>query len=159
MAIDIGGGAAEYFFNVSDWTWIDKTNPANADGILDTLGAYFQADATGVKIGTFSGSDTSWAYRDFESIGNVSAGSRQMFSGLSCNVKTNDIIGYYASGGNLYAETSGGDGILYSSGDKFSGGSASYTLFSGVYKLALVGEGTESTIIVIFDYHFNNMRP
>lgn len=140
MAIDIGAGAAAYNWPVGTYTWLDQTNPANADGVIDQFEVYVQTNASGAKIGTFYGSGTSWTVRDFEAVGSISTGSKQTFTGLSCNANANDIIGFYASSGNLYSNTTGGSGILYASGDNFSGGAASYTADAN-YKLALYGTG------------------
>ena len=150
MAIDIGAGAADYGAAGvwSAYTFLDKTNPANASGTLDTFEIYFAAlgvNGTEVKIGTFSGSGTDWDDRDYESIGGVAKGSKQTFSGKNCDVVTNDIIGIYFAVGNIEANYSGGSGYLFVSGDKFGAGSSSYFLADADGKLALYATGTEAS--------------
>ena len=102
MAIDIGRGAD----NAPDWeqtggyTIISTTNPANATGTLDVMEIWCYAhDGAGIKIGTFSGSGTSYTSRDFESIGAVTQGSKQTFTGKNCDVVTGDFIGEYGTAG------------------------------------------------------------
>ena len=106
---------------------------ANADGTLDTFEMFFASGSlfnpTGVVIGTFSGSGTAWNDRDYESIGNVTKGSKQTFTGKNCDVVTDDILGiYYATAGAmLEANSSGGSGYLDTAGSKFGGGE--FTLY------------------------------
>lgn len=127
--IDVGAGATNRAAALIEaYTWVDLTNPANADGILDTVEAWFDTNATGVKIGTFSGSGTSYNDRDYETIGNVTAGSKQTFTGKSIDVITGDFIGCYYTTGTLDTDTSGYSGVYYVSGDKFGGGANNYTL-------------------------------
>ena len=66
---------------------------------MDTVETWFNSNATGFKVGTFSGSGIPYDDRDYETIGAVTSGSKQTFSGLSIDVVTGDFIGcYYATG-------------------------------------------------------------
>lgn len=131
-AIDVGAGATNRATSYSPYytTFIDKTNPANDNGTLTSFEIWALANMTGVKVGTFSGSGTSWNDRDYESIGNVTAGSKQTFSGLSCTVNTGDILGIYQTSalGTIEADTSGGSGVLYIISDAFGQGALTFTL-------------------------------
>lgn len=102
-------------------TGIDYNNPANDSGVIDTVEAWFgTADAgNNFRVGIFDNtSSANFTCRDGVSIGSVSAGSKQTYTGLSLDVETGDYIGGdgYNSTGNLLIERalSGGGGLYYS---------------------------------------------
>jgi hypothetical protein len=139
--IDIGGGAADYnTYANPNFTFIDTTNPANDTGSLDTVETWANTNATGFKVGTFYGSGTSYTSRDYETIGDVTSGSKQTFTGLSIDVVTGDFLGcYYASG--LIERTLGSYTAIYNvSGDKFGTGSAVYSI-NASYAISLYATG------------------
>ncbi len=133
--IDIGPGATNRGDNRSSgYTRIDANNPANDTGILDTIEVWAIAlNLSNFKIGTFSGSGTSYDDRDYETIGSVTAGSKQTFTGLSIDVAANDLLGCYYSNGFLESDTAGYNGIYNknSSGDAFGSGFNTYVLAAG----------------------------
>jgi hypothetical protein len=90
-------------WQVADRTMLDKHNPANGTGTLDTFEVYAVSgnDVTGLKVGTFYGSGTSWTYRDHELIGNVTGGSKQTFTGKNCDVSSGDYLAWITSGGQI----------------------------------------------------------
>lgn len=140
-AIDIGPGAANLGSTApSGYTRVDLTNPSNDTGIITAFEIFAGSSMSGVKIGTFSGSGTDYTCRDYESIGNVTSGSKQTFSGLNCNVTIGDFIGQYETGGGISYSTTGGSGIYYKSGDGFL---THYTDYASAasYQLALYGTG------------------
>ena len=132
--IDVGPGATNRASTstTTGYTNLLRGNPANDTGKLTSFEVWANSDLSGVKIGTFYGSGTSWTSRDVESIGNVTAGSKQTFTGKDCDVQTGDIIGAYRTGGNMERDTSGGDGAAYKSGDQFGAGTQTYTDSPGV---------------------------
>lgn len=143
-AIDVGSAAENRTLaSGAEFTYIDLTNPANDTGTLTSVELWCSANATGMKVGTFSGSGTDYDDRDYESIGNVTAGSKQTFSGLSCTVNSGDFIGIYFASGGIERSGSGGSGVYYVAGDKFGSGSATYALLSGdmisVYGIGATG--------------------
>ena len=143
VALVIGAGASgggDGSFGAG-YTTLDKTNPANIDGIITSFDIFADVNLTGCKMGVFSGSGTSWTIRNYATIGAVTAGSKQTFTGLSVSVVAGDIIGIYFSAGTLNRNPSGGSGVLYASGDKFSSGATTYTLDDLDEKLALHGAG------------------
>jgi len=143
MAIDIGPGATDRnSTRTAAITRICLANPANATGVLTSFECWFNSGAAGVKIGTFSGGGTTYTNRDVEAIGNVTAGSKQTFSGLSCDVTTGDFVGYYCASGDIESSTSGGSGLPYKSGDQFGTGSQTYSAYVGS-DASLYGTGTE----------------
>ena len=144
--IDIGYGAAngDTAF-ISGNANIDLTNPANDMGTLDTFELFYNSDAAGVKVGTFYGSSTKWTNRDYESIGNVTSGSKQTFSGKNCDVETNDCIGEGRSSGQIEANTTGGSGRLYYTGDPFGSGEKTYTLQADRW-VAMYATGTTPVV-------------
>lgn len=149
VIIDIGAGAADYNTSVSVsqaatgiYTIIDKTNPANAGGTLTKFQIYLVSgnDCTGILMGTFSGSAPNYSVRDYETLGSVSSGSVQTFTGLSCTVSSGDFIGI---GNNQSAtkyvevQSSGGSNVEYASGNGFTTGLSYSSLAS--YKLGIYG--------------------
>ena len=142
-AIDVGAAAIDRFFDdAAAQTWINRENPANDSGTLTSFKIWAISNMADTKVGTFSGSGTSWNDRDFESIGSVTAGSEQTFSGLDCDVETNDVCGiYYSSGLGTY-DSFAGAGAGYKSGDQFGSGAQTYnfTWADGIFSLYGTGE-------------------
>ena len=129
--IDVGPAASDRAADLGGrYTWINLDNPANATGTLDTIEIWAWADLAGVKAGTFSGSGTSYDDRDYESIGNVTAGAKRTFTGKDCDVTTGDFIGAYWTTGRIEHDSDGFAGIRYKSGDQFGTGVQTYSLFS-----------------------------
>ena len=141
-SIDVGPGAIDgTSTTTAGTTRIDSVNSANADGTLDTMELWAESNITGAICGTFSGSGTSYDDRDYESIGAITAGSKQTFSGLNCDVVTGDFLGLFFDSG--YIERYAGTGYYFVSGNKFGSGSATYTWFVN-YSISIYATGTES---------------
>lgn len=142
-AIDIGGGATDrdnYF--ADGYTLLDKTNPANLTGILTAFEFWANTDISDLKVGTFSGTGDSYDDRDFETIGSVTSGSKQTFTGKSCSVEAGDLLGVFYSSGVLECSSSGGAGLFYKSLDRF--GKSAYTyLSSSKGPLSMYATGAE----------------
>lgn len=130
-AIDVGGGATNRGTSSNNGTYVDKNNPSNLEGYINTVELWFANNATGVKVGTFSGSGTSYTSRDFASIGNVTAGSKQTFTNLKIRVKAGDFLGIYFATGDIEYELSGGSDVYYKAGDQFGAGAQTYTQNAG----------------------------
>ena len=127
-AIDIGPGATNRSSTqAADYTVVDLANPANDSGYLDVFEVWAATDLTGCKIGTFSGSGLNYNDRDFETIGNVTSGSKQTFTGKNCDVLTGDYLGAYFATGTLEADTSAGSNTYTKSGDWFGTGAQAYS--------------------------------
>lgn len=142
--IDVGSEAIDRNSNIGTlYTQFAVDNPANATGILDTVEIWANTNMSGTKVGTFSGSGTSYDDRDYETIGAVTAGSKQTFSGLSIDVVTGDFIGYYCSSGFGESSSTGYSGVYRASGDKFGGGANTYTINANItISLYATGETT-----------------
>jgi hypothetical protein len=100
--IDIGSAAIDRDSVQGEATtsFIDKHNPANNTGVLDTFEVFATiASFTNFKAGTFYGSGTSYTYRDHEVIGAVTKGSKQTFTGKNCSVSSGDYLGWKGDGG------------------------------------------------------------
>jgi hypothetical protein len=142
--IDVGGGATDRASNsgTGNTTCVDRNNPANADGTLDTLEFWFWIqNGANVKAGTFSGSGTSWDDRDYETIGSITAGAKRTFTSLDIDVVTDDCLGFYCTAGFCEASTSGGSGYGTKSGDQFGSGTQTYTFIFTDDILSLYGTG------------------
>ncbi len=148
--IDIGPGATDRSsFLWGGYTFVDTNNSANDTGYISSFEVWFEAIhysvdpnwATGVKIGTFSGSGTTYTSRDVESIGTVAKGSKQTFTGLNCDVVTGDFIGcYFDATSTIEWSDTGGTTVYYASGDQFGTGAQTYTENIG-WGISLYGTG------------------
>ena len=156
--IDIGPGATdEAVALVGGYTYIEITNPANATGILTSIEIWANIDLTGCKVGTFSGTGTSYTPRDVVTIGNVTSGSKQTFTEdsesapIAIDVETGDFIGiYWATGGKVDGKA--GVNHYYKSGDQFAAGEQTYTAENYILSIYGTGEGPvvgERRIIII----------
>lgn len=146
--IDIGPGAEDRGSNAaSGTTRIDKRNPANADGTIDTVELWFLVSAENCEVATFEevSSDT-FTSRDSEDIGSVSSGSKQEFTGLSMDVATDDYIGCHYTAGAIEMDTSGGIEVWYKAGDQIP---CTETYFSSQIfrELSIYGTGTEGVVV------------
>jgi hypothetical protein len=93
-------------------------------------------------MGTFSGSGSSYTNRDYFTWGNVSFGSKQTSTGQSVDVQTGDYLGVYEINTYIEAETTGGSGICYKSGDQFGTGTQTYTTTGyTTYEISLYATG------------------
>jgi hypothetical protein len=131
--IDVGVGD----FSSTEYTGapsmeLDRGNPANGTGILDTVKIKIGSDNTTInKVGTFSGSGTDWASRDYAQLGTLNAGDHTI-TGLSIDVVTNDINGHYLFAGSVRYYSSGKTGLCYTTGmaDRFDGSTYTYDVAS-----------------------------
>jgi hypothetical protein len=151
-SIDVGPGATNRAANLylDTYTIVSKTNSANANGILDTVEIWLVSkEATNNSfIGTFSAAGDVLTCRDSESIGNVTTGSKQTYTGVSISVNTNDYLG--ANDKNTLANplieraTSGGGGIWYYSGEKIDPtDTATFSVLNG-QEISIYATGVES---------------
>jgi len=99
---------------------------------LNTFKLWAYTDLTGCRMGTFeliSGDD--FLMDDYETLGNVTSGSEQTFTGKNCNVLTNERLGWYADTGNIEYNNSGYAGIHRLIGNNFNTATNTYTFLSG----------------------------
>ncbi len=129
-AILIGPGAINRVtVATTAYTLIGLDNPANATGKITSFELWFNTNATGVKVGTFYGSGTDYTSRDVETVGNVTSGSKQTFSGLDCDVETGDFAGVYPATGEIeWDNTLELAGARHKIGDQFGAGQQTYTV-------------------------------
>ncbi len=131
--IDIGSPAIDRAgFTNQGKTRILADNTANASGTLDTFEVWAISgfNPINTKIGTFSGTPPNLTVHDFESIGTITGGSKQTFSGLDCDVEIGDFLGAYWEGseGRFENDATGFAGKYWKSGDFFGAGQTEYAL-------------------------------
>ena len=117
--IDVGPGAVDLTSLLTDSdTNIEKANPANLDGKITSVEIWAVSDLDGCKVGIFYtiNGDT-FKCRSAATIGHVTSGSKQTFSGLSLDVVAGDYIGIYYSSGQIEYQGTGGAGVWWKSGD------------------------------------------
>jgi len=124
------------------YTWINKTNPANESGIIDTIEIYPWSDLENCEVAIFYlVAEDTLSTRDSVSLGTVTGGSKQTFSELSIDVQIGDFIGIYYTVGQLEAHTSDYDGVWYKSGDQIPCTDVTFSDYAGD-ALSLSGTGT-----------------
>lgn len=129
VQIAIGSDATERVSALSSGsTYLLKDGVAGSSGTITAVTFWFKTNATGVKVGTFYGSGTSWTNRAYVTIGSVTAGSLQTFAGLSIAVEPGDIIGYFATTGDIEADNPSSPNVYDKvGGDTFAlGGTQTY---------------------------------
>lgn len=127
--IGIGTGTAAAYTDAPSME-LDRGNPANDTGILDTVIINIHAYSTTInKVGTFSGSSPDWASRDYAQLGTLNSGI-QTITGLSIDVVANDILGHYLQSGSVHFYKSGKTGLCYITGmaDRFDGNTYTYNV-------------------------------
>lgn len=135
-AIDRASGFA------SPRTLVDKANPANSSGKITSVEIWAISDLSNCEVATFyivSGNNLST--RDTHTIGSVTAGSKQTFSGLDITVEAGDYIGIRYSAGSLEGASSGGVGIWDTTSDNIPCTNALFT-YTASRIMSLYGIGT-----------------
>lgn len=113
-AIDVGPGATTRSTAYSGGnTAVDKGNPANDTGTIDSVEIYAVTDnMLNTEVALFyvvSGDNLST--RSNALLGTVVKGSKQTFTGLTLACTASDYLGVYWSSGSLYTGSSGGAGV------------------------------------------------
>jgi hypothetical protein len=150
MAIDIGSEAIDReATGGGGYTRIDKANPANATGTITSVEIWAVNNLVGVTVGTFYLTGTNiLKCRASQSIGDVTAGSKQTKTGLSIAVVTGDYFGiYWADGGTSIEQgTTDAVGLWYVLGEHIDAGDeATYTYIAG-YANSFKGLGVEAAV-------------
>ncbi|MBA7530408.1 hypothetical protein ES705_22615 [subsurface metagenome] len=144
--IDIGSPAINraYDMLVGGRTEINNVNPANLDGIIDTVEIWVFTSMTGVMIGTFDKLDGNiFKCRDSVAIGNVASGAKRTFPGLSIEVKAGDYIGIYSATGRIEKDTNLGNQWWFKLGHWIDPGDQNtFGLLTNCY-CSLYGSGEE----------------
>lgn len=154
-AIDIGIAAIDRASRINihagGSTVVNRQNPANDTGTITGLEVWLESkvSVTDLWIGTFSAVVNDLTCRDSESVGDVTIGSKQTFSGLDIDVVVGDYFGCHSKNANIaYIErdTSGLDGYWFAGGEVIDPlDSATFTL-SATRGISLWGTGaTPST--------------
>jgi hypothetical protein len=148
MPIDIGSGATDRANGITpNFTVVDFANPVSVAGVLDTFELWFGVTGGGVKVGTFSGSETTFTNRDSETIGSVTSGSKQTFTGKTCDAVAGDFIGIYVSSGSIDNDITGGTGIVIHVGDLFGAGEDTGYSELPTYAISAYGTGVANTVV------------
>lgn len=120
--IDIGGDAInDVQSKIANFTRVSNNNVANDSGTIDTVNIFAQNSLSNCKVAIFSVSGNDLTVRSVTTIGTVTGGSAQQFTGLSLEVVTGDVIGLFFTGGTVWGNDTGGSGVWLASGDKTSG--------------------------------------
>lgn len=149
MAIDIGNAAID---RAGQYQWAGDTiinggNPANASGTITSVEIWAAVNLEGCVIGTFykTNGDT-LKCRASAAIGNVTAGSKQTFSGLSVAVQTGDFIGIYFTAGSIERDTTGFINIWWVTGQYIDPNDEATYAYLGEDAISVYGIGTEAAV-------------
>jgi hypothetical protein len=148
-AIDIGAAAIDRATISGDGgTYVHKDNPANDTGSITSIEIWAYSNLSNCEVATFyvvSGNNLST--RDSETIGSVTAGSKQTFSGLSMDVQTGDYIGiYWTNNASLERDDSGGAGYWYEGGDQIPCTNKLFSTVNTVRAQSLYGIGATPSV-------------
>lgn len=157
--VDIGAPAIDRpDYLTTAYTFIAQDNPANENDQITSVEIWVKSNLSNCEVATFyevSGSPplVNFSTRDSETLGNVTSGSKQTFSGLDMTAVTGDLIGYYCSAGEIEATLSGGAGIFRKSGDYVPCSDETFdNEYATAYVMSLYGEGeAEETPINVSD--------
>ena len=114
-AIDVGAEAIDRSYSGStNYTYINKGNPANASGKITSVEIFAGTSITGAIVATFyqpdpTGEPNYLVARDNYEIGSVTAGSKQTFE-VDLDIEAGDYLGIYYTSGAIDRDISGGDG-------------------------------------------------
>lgn len=143
MDIDIGEPAiyrGSYY--TGPRTCVNKGNPANATGKINSVEIYCGTKLVSCKVATFfvvSGNYLST--RDQQYIGDVEPGETRII-GVDLDVEAGDYIGLYYSVGYWDKSSSGGNGLWVSTADRIPCVNSSFNLAS-IAKGSIYGTGSE----------------
>ena len=146
-SIDIGDTAIDRTsYIAAGATYFSLSNSANATGALTTFEVWADVnqDYNGVVAGTaYLVSGTTYHVRDAVTLGNVPAGTKVTFTGLSCSVVTGDVLAHYAVSGYLDRDNTGA-GVRRIIGSHVTPGyeGDASVIFSG-YAISIYGTGIE----------------
>lgn len=110
-------------------------------GRVTSVDIWANTNMTGCKVGSFRYmGGTSFQCRDFTTIGNVTAGSKQTFD-VNFEVEYEDAIGIYFTTGSIEADLTLGYSIFYKAGDQFETGTWAVDGFYADDFISLYGTG------------------
>ncbi len=103
IPIDIGPSAIDRSSSRPGYkTVINKENPANASGIITAVEIWAWMNLSGCKVGIFYITNgNTLKCRSATTLGDVTAGSKQTFNGLSLSVQAGDYIGMSFLNGSI----------------------------------------------------------
>jgi len=166
MAIDVGIDATLQSSNISNYTFVEEQNPANATGTLDHLEVYCGAAGTGTAdFGSFyvvSGANLST--RD-TALGLAVGAALNTFDApgdfTAFNINIGDYIGVSVAGMGQRYKTSTGTGVWIISGDYVPCTNQAFTYLAN-WRSAIYATGVEAggggLLIPIAMHHYKMLR-
>ncbi len=160
-AIDIGCAAiTRTQTGNKDTTFVNKGNPANDSGTITSIEiyAYTGQSLVDCEVATFYRPDpigfpNKLSTRDTEFIGAVAAGAKSTFA-VSLDVQAGDYIGCKFTGGYIWTDETGEDGLWRAVADYIPCTNESFPFLSGGC-VSLYGTG--ETVAVGWDGPFNSV--
>jgi len=137
---DIGNAAIDRNNSSGAGTHVDKNNPADGTGRITSIEIWANTDLTNCEVATFfvvSGDNLST--RDSETIGTVTAGSKQTFV-VNLDVVVGDYIGIKTASGGIEVSTDASGYWWYFSGDAIPCTDETFTLEANRV-ISLYGKG------------------
>jgi len=116
-------------------TIVSADNPANDTGTITSVEIWASSTLNDVEVATFFlVSGTNYTTRGTHTIGTVTGGSKQTFSGLEIPVQAGDLIGMFwpsPAGQQLEIDFDGFAGRYYKAGDHIPCTNETFTLLGG----------------------------
>jgi len=139
-------------------TILQLTNPASASGVITSVEAWAYETITNLHVGIFyqsehnrlgttrlgSGKAGKYTCRDFVDLGQVVAGAKRTFSGLTLTIKAGDLIGYFHADGKIEQSDAGYSGTYDLLGYHMEDGQQEYA-YSASKAQSVQGKGTGSS--------------
>jgi len=155
MAIDVGNACTDRgTTSSSGFTAVDKANPANAAGSINSVCVYIATDASGIEFGAFTdnGSNSLTCQAGHHCSGaNLSctaAESPKTFTApgdfTAFSIDSGEYIGRYFTGGTWEADNSGLSGIWYLESDEISDDNTDTFTSLDNWGISLYATGTEA---------------
>jgi hypothetical protein len=144
-AIDVGSASIDRATQSSaGLTYVSLTNPANESGTITAL-TIFMHSAGYVKVGTFhDAANGVYLCRSVLDLGFVPVGLNS-FGGLSLAIFAGDYLGFYAASATIDADTTGGSGYAYRSGDQCVSGQPFAVTTGATWTFSIYATGDSNT--------------
>jgi hypothetical protein len=157
MVLNVGGSAIDRTSSddLANTTAIFKDNPANATGTITSVEIWANTSLSGCIVGTFYSTGTNqFSSRSSATIGTVSSGVKQTFSGLSINCVAGDFIGLYVTTGKMESDGTG-SGEWLKTGNNIPCTNVTFVLYSGyIDSLHAIGTAPDTGNPLFFGMNF-----
>lgn len=165
MAIDVGSSCSDRTSSLGHgYTYVDKANPANATGTIDTVCVYSASELYTLSVASFSATGNDLTTNGTAFLGDQGGSGSKTWTAAgndftAFNINSGEYIGCYWTGGNIDSDTSG-IGLWGLDGEYIPCTSQTFSYWS-TYCISLYATGTEAgaaSILPQATYYYNMLR-